>query len=119
MSVTAMPRQATSRTPALPAEVHTHQLPPHTALAFEELMNRADTLADHHELTASALLHAQAAVLIGIALPASGELARCTCQACYCTCAFDAAKAATYLDGTIWFVQCPGCADDHPRTGDE
>ncbi|MET7713742.1 hypothetical protein [Streptomyces sp. NPDC005407] len=104
---------------ALPAEIHLHQLPEHIHTQFDQLMDRADQHAERHELSASALLHTQAAQLIGIRLPDSGELTRCTCQGCYCTCAFDAAQARTYLDGTIEFVQCPGCADDHPRTEDD
>ena len=115
MSVTAMPRPV----PALATEIHLHRLPETTQFAFEDLKDRADEYADRRELTASALLHAQAAALIGIQLPASGELARCTCQACFCDCVFDAAKARTYTDGTVEFVQCPQCADEHRRTGDE
>lgn len=103
----------------LPTEVHLRRLPATTQYELEDLLDRADWHADHRELTASQLLHAEAATLIGIRLPTSGELARCTCQGCYCTCVFDAAHARSYQDGTIWFVQCPGCADDHLRTGDE
>jgi NAD-dependent SIR2 family protein deacetylase len=106
-------------TRALPKEIHLHQLPAHIHTQFTELMDRADWYADHRELSTSQLLHAQAAELIGMRLPASGELARCTCQGCYCTCAFDAAHARTYTDGTVEFVQCPQCADEHRLTGDE
>lgn len=114
MSVITMPAAV------LPAEIHLHRLPSTTQYAAEDLLDRADWHADHRELSTSQLLHAEAAKLIGIRLPDSGELARCTCQgACYCTVVFDAAKARSYQDGTVWFVQCPDCADDHRRTGDE
>ncbi|MGW5529468.1 hypothetical protein [Streptomyces xanthochromogenes] len=86
---------------------------------FDEIWKAAEQAADHRELTAYAALHAQAARLIGLRLPATGELARCTCPACYCTRIFDAAHARTHLDGTVEFVQCEHCADIHLLTGDE
>jgi hypothetical protein len=97
----------------LPTEIHLHHLSPHTADELNQLLDTADNLADRHDLTASALLHAQAIQLIGIRPPVSGELARCTCQGCYCTAVFDADKARCYLDGTVEFVQCETCADEH------
>ncbi|MFD7855226.1 hypothetical protein ACFV6B_13200 [Streptomyces microflavus] len=105
--------------PTQPSEIHPHHLSAPIADQVNELLNQADDYADRRELTASALLHAQAIRLIGIRPPASGELTRCTCQACYCSCIFDAATARTYLDGTIEFVQCTRCADEHRLTGDE
>lgn len=96
-----------------PHEIHLHQISPNTADQLTALLDQADRYADHRDLTASALLHAQAITLIGIRPPASGELARCTCQDCYCTAVFDAAKARTYRDGTVEFAQCPTCADEH------
>ncbi|MFD9721049.1 hypothetical protein [Streptomyces sp. NPDC059076] len=102
----------------LPTEAALHQLPLATQDTFEHLWARAEQEADHRNLTAYALLHAQAATLIGIRHPARGELARCTCP-CYCDTVFDAMNARTYLDGHTERVQCPGCADDHLRTGDE
>ncbi|MEV4975601.1 hypothetical protein [Streptomyces scopuliridis] len=104
---------------AQPREIHLHQLNPCTADQLNQLLDQADEYADHRELTASALLHAQAIRLIGIRPPASGELARCTCQACYCTAVFAAEHARTYIDGTVEFVQCEICADEHRLTGDE
>ncbi|TXS68898.1 hypothetical protein [Streptomyces sp. sk2.1] len=102
-----------------PAVVHPHHLPAPIADQADELLDQADQHADHRNLAASALIHAQVIHLIGIRPPASGELARCTCQACYCSVIFDAAKARTYLDGTVEFVQCETCADEHRLTGDE
>ncbi|MFD4795932.1 hypothetical protein [Streptomyces anulatus] len=105
--------------PTQPSEIHPHHLPATLATLVDELLDQANEYADNRELTASAILHAQVISLTGIRPPASGELTRCTCQACYCGCIFDAAKAHTYLDGTVEFVQCIRCADEHPRTGDE
>ncbi|MEU9849298.1 hypothetical protein [Streptomyces sp. NPDC047985] len=102
-----------------PTEIHPHHLPTTIADQADELLDQADWYADHRNLTASALIHAQVIQLIGIRPPASGELARCTCQNCYCAAIFDAAKAHTYLDGTVEFVQCETCADEHRLTGDE
>ena len=105
--------------PTQPTVIHPHHLPATLANQVDQLLDQADQHADHRELSASALLHAQVIRLIGIRPPASGELARCTCQACYCSAIFDASKAHTYLDGTVEFVQCETCADEHPLTGDE
>ncbi|MFJ1782468.1 hypothetical protein ACIOKA_37815 [Streptomyces anulatus] len=105
--------------PTQPSEIRAHHLTPTLANLVDELLDQANEYADRHELTASALLHAQVIHLIGIKPPAEGELTRCTCQGCYCDRIFDATKAHTYMDGTIEFVQCPYCADEHLRTGDE
>jgi hypothetical protein len=105
--------------PTQPREIHLHRLPRTTQAAFDDLMDRADQAAEHRELTAYAVLHHQAIQLIGIRPPASGELARCTCTACYCTAVFDADKARCYMDGPIEFVQCETCFDRHELTGDE
>ncbi|WP_031030086.1 MULTISPECIES: hypothetical protein [unclassified Streptomyces] len=105
--------------PTQPSEIHPHHLPATLATLVDELLDQANEYADRRELTASAILHAQVISLTGIRPPASGELTRCTCQACYCGCIFDAAKARTYLDGTVEFVQCIRCADEHRLTGDE
>ncbi|MFE9461635.1 hypothetical protein [Streptomyces californicus] len=105
--------------PTQPSEIHAHHLTTTLATRVDELLDQANDYADHRELTASALIHAQVIHLIGIRPPASGELTRCTCQGCYCDRIFDAAKARTYMDGSVEFVQCIGCADEHPRTGNE
>lgn len=107
-------------THALPPEIRLNQVPAHAAATFERIWEAADRAADHQDLTTYAFLHTQAANAIGIELPASGELARCTCPGCWnCDTVFDADQAHTHMDGTVEFVQCPGCWDDHPRTGDE
>lgn len=102
-----------------PTEIHPDQLTSAIRDAFDKLMNHADQAAQSHQLDFAAHLHRQAADLIGIQLPASGELAVCDCQDCYCGRIVDAAKLRSYLDGTVWFTQCEHCTDDHPRTGDE
>ncbi|KIF66252.1 hypothetical protein HY68_36705 [Streptomyces sp. AcH 505] len=97
-----------------PCEIQLHRLAPGTAAKASALLDQADHEADNRNLTASALLHGQVIDLIGIRPPASGELARCSCQNCYgCTRVFDAVKARTYRDGTVEFVQCETCADEH------
>ncbi|WP_093803937.1 hypothetical protein [Streptomyces sp. Wb2n-11] len=105
--------------PALPTVIRRAQLETAVQTAFEKLMDDADTAAEHRELTSYGLLHAQAANLIGIRTPACGELARCTCMKCYCDAIFDAAKARTYLDGSVEVVQCETCAGEHRGTGNE
>lgn len=105
--------------PTQPSEIHLHRLPRTIQAAFDDLMDEADRAADHLDLATYAKRHRAAIKLIGIRRPACGELARCTCQDCYCTAVFDAAKARTYMDGTVEFVQCETCADEHRRTGNE
>jgi NAD-dependent SIR2 family protein deacetylase len=96
-----------------PREIKLHQLPAPVADQLNHLLDTADQHAGNHDLAAYVLLHAQAINLIGIRPPARGELARCTCQACYCDTVFDEQHARYYLDGTVEFIQCPGCVDDH------
>ncbi|MFJ2279175.1 hypothetical protein ACIOEZ_34065 [Streptomyces sp. NPDC087866] len=108
-----------THTPNQATEIHLDRLPSSIQDAFDALMDQADKAAEHRDFTAYALLHKQAGHLIGIHRPASGELARCTCQNCYCTRVFDANKARCYMDGQIEFVQCETCADEHRLTGDE
>src|SRR5690242_1112316 len=88
----AMGHAVMTHTQNQPGEVHLDTLPHTIQDAFDALMDQADQAADHRDLTAYALLHDQAIRLIGIRPPASGELARCTCQNCYCTAVFDANK---------------------------
>ena len=106
-------------THALPPEIRLNTLPTPTTDIFEQIWEAAESAATHQDLTTYALLHTQAAHLIGLALPASGELARCTSPCCWtCDTVFDAAQAHLHMDGTIERVQCPGCWDDHPRYSD-
>lgn len=99
--------------PRRPREIHLNQLPKATATELEHLLDQAEQHADRREMALYQHLHAQAIQLIGIQPPTDGELARCTCQGCYCDTIFDARHARYYVSGTVEFVQCPGCDDDH------
>ncbi|WP_331764796.1 hypothetical protein [Streptomyces sp. NBC_01238] len=114
MAIAVMPHA-----PIQPREIHPHRLPRTVQVAFDDLMAKADRAADHRDLATYADRHHEAIQLIGIRPPASGELAQCSCQNCYCGAIFDAATARTYMDGTVEFVQCETCADEHRLTGDE
>ncbi|MGW5690295.1 hypothetical protein ACWEWX_04795 [Streptomyces asiaticus] len=76
---------------------------------FLTLMDQADSTISITEIQ---LLHADAADLIGLQLPASREIAVCSCG-CNCLTVFDAAQAHVYDEGYGETTQCPGCADDH------
>jgi hypothetical protein len=85
--------------------------------AFDALMEQADTAGTtDHFLT----LMARAASLIGMPLPASGDIRRCACS-CVCPVIFDAedpdAHVIEWSDGyNLGRIQCPTCADRHPET---
>ncbi|MFG2676968.1 hypothetical protein [Streptomyces sp. NPDC048445] len=102
-----------------PTVIHLNRLPRTTQDAYEYLMDKADQAADRLDLHAYAERHNEAIQLLGICPPDGGELARCTCTNCYCEAVFDAAKARTHMNGTVEFVQCETCADEHRLTGDE
>lgn len=101
--------------PHLPIDISLRTLDATTQDRVTRLLEGADSTAD---IDARRDLHAEAADRLGIQLPASKELALCTCGACYCDLVFDAWLAGTYLDGSVERVQCPGCLDDHRQTGD-
>lgn len=83
---------------------------------FTTAMEAATNAANNTEYR---LAHQVAALTIGMRLPDSGEIARCTCPTCYCDQIFDANDARTYTEGPgNEIVQCPACADDH-RYGDQ
>lgn len=95
-----------------PAEVHLLALHPQIQSAFNDLLNQAAGL-DRTQDAFYRRLHQEAADTIGVRLPASRELARCTCEGCHCDIAFDADHARYYTSYRIEFVQCPACADEH------
>jgi hypothetical protein len=103
-----------THTPIQATEVRLHRIPTHIADQFHQVMDQAEHVISTHEIRA---LHAQAALLIGMALPASREIVRCNCQGCYCDRVVDARTVRTYLNGTVEFVQCETCAEDHYLTG--
>jgi hypothetical protein len=92
-------------------------LTPETQQRFDELMQQADTAGTHqhfHEVMA------QAASLVGIPLPVSGDIRRCACS-CVCGAIFDAedpdAHVIEWAGGyNLGRVQCPTCADRHRET---
>jgi hypothetical protein len=99
----------------LPTEVQLHRVPKHIADQFDDLMHRADQAISLYEIRP---IHAQAAQLIGMQLPDSQDIVKCNCGGCYCDRVIDAKTARTYMNGTVEFVQCPACADEHRITSD-
>jgi hypothetical protein len=82
--------------------------------AFDQLMQQADTAGTHQHYFE---LMARAASLIGMPLPASGDIRRCACS-CVCGCIFDAedpdAHVIEWTGGyNLGRIQCPTCADRH------
>lgn len=100
----------------LPTEVQLHQVPKRIADQFIDLMDKADQAISLYEIRP---IHAQAAQLIGMRLPASQDIVQCNCGACWCDRVVDANTVRTYMNGTVEFVQCETCADEHRLTGDE
>lgn len=85
--------------------------------AFDQLMEEADEAgATHHFLDAMA----RAANLIGMRLPPSGDIRRCSCS-CVCGCIFDAEHPDAHVieesqGYNLGRVQCPTCTDRHRET---
>ncbi|MFD7995568.1 hypothetical protein [Streptomyces mexicanus] len=85
--------------------------------AFDALMEQADEAGTNQHFFE---VMADAARLIGIPLPASGDIRRCGCS-CVCGCIFDAedpdAHVIEWTGGyNLGRVQCPTCADRHRET---
>ncbi|MER5277726.1 hypothetical protein ABT025_18480 [Streptomyces sp. NPDC002809] len=84
---------------------------------FDKAMDEADNTAD------ALTYHALMCVLIvfaGFTDPRVKEVLKCACQACYCDLIFDAeAPGALVTEAPTGYnlgrLQCPDCADDHPR----
>lgn len=69
--------------------------------------------ATQRENTAYFVLHREAAHILGLPIPESGEFAICTCR-CGCQRIHDAHHTAIYSHGNgTETAQCPDCADDH------
>ncbi|MCA1224117.1 hypothetical protein [Streptomyces sp. 8L] len=105
-------------TQKLPAEVHLRTLHPQLRSTFDDLMDQADAIDTPSDWPLYQHLHADAAHIIGIQLPADGELARCDCGHCTCDIVCAARYVRSYLDGTVWRTQCPACTDDHYLDGE-
>jgi hypothetical protein len=89
---------------------------------FDELMEQADTAG-----TGSAYQEAmtEAALVAGLPVPNSRDIARCSCYTdaggCGCAAIFDAhaqgavVTAPNAPGGNLSQLQCPPCGHDHPR----
>lgn len=89
---------------------------------FDKLMEQADTArtgdAYHQAMT-------EAALLAGLPVPASRDIARCSCLndagGCGCGAIFDShalgvvVTAPNGRDRNLSELQCPTCGHDHPR----
>lgn len=105
-----------------PATVDYRALPTHIQDAFDRHMEDAD------QATADApykVAMTRAAQSVGIAVPASLDIARCSClndaDGCGCGAIFDTAlpglvvTAPSGPDANLSALQCPDCGHDHPR----
>ncbi|MFD9004472.1 hypothetical protein ACFV0T_26525 [Streptomyces sp. NPDC059582] len=106
----------------LPVTVDYRTLPTHVRNAFDQHMEDAD----HARTDATyKVAMVQASQTAGIAVPASLDIARCSCLndtgGCGCGSIFDTAlpgavvTAANDPDCNLSQLQCPACGHDHPR----
>ena len=84
---------------------------------FDQLMEQADNAGTNQHYFE---VMARAARLIGMVLPASGDIRRCACS-CVCGCIFDAEDPQAHVieeskGYNLGRVQCPTCADRHRET---
>jgi hypothetical protein len=102
--------------PTQPTTVNYTALPAHVQDRFDTLMSQADNTASANEFTT---LMTAAIAITGIRTPQHNEILLCACP-CTCGCIFDAddpnalvtEKPTGYNLGRL---QCPDCADAHPR----
>lgn len=110
-------------TPARPrTKADYNTLTPAQQQRFDQLMAQADTAttgdAYHQAMT-------DAALTAGLPVPASRDIARCSClndaYGCGCGAIFDAhapgavVTATNEPDRNLSQLQCPPCGHDHPR----
>jgi hypothetical protein len=98
-------------------EADYYALPAAAQGEFDALMEEADTAGTTQHFLE---VMARAARLIGMPLPASGDIRRCGCS-CICGSIFDAedpdAHVIEWTGGyNLGRVQCPTCADRHQET---
>ncbi|MET8585689.1 hypothetical protein ABZX39_33200 [Streptomyces collinus] len=98
-------------------EADYYALPTVVQDAFDQQMEKADNAGTNQHFFE---VMADTARLIGVTLPASGDIRRCACS-CVCGCIFDAEDPdAHVIDESAGFnlgrVQCPTCADRHRET---
>lgn len=84
---------------------------------FDQLMEQADNAGTNDHF---AKVMADIARLIGMPLPASGDIRRCACS-CVCGAIFDAEHPDAHVieqsgGYNLGRVQCPTCADRHRET---
>lgn len=99
------------------ATVNYTDLPERTQTHFDRLMELADQAANATEY--DTLMTALIAVT-GITGVRHNDIRKCACPACYCDRIFDAddpdALVTEESNGyNLGRLQCPDCADDHPR----
>ncbi|MEU8469640.1 hypothetical protein AB0F30_17230 [Streptomyces sp. NPDC029006] len=85
--------------------------------AFDQLMKQADEAGTGQHFFE---VMADAASLIGMPLPASGDIRRCACS-CICGVIFDAEHPDAHVieesaGYNLGRVQCPTCTDRHRET---
>lgn len=107
-----------------PARLNTDYNTLPTALqdAFDHWMRQADTAGTHDSYREAMT---EAALTVGIPVPASRDLARCSClydaDGCGCGAIFDAHAPGAVVTATngpncnLSQLQCPTCGHDHPR----
>lgn len=105
-----------------PATVDYRTLPAHVQAAFRRYMEDADQAAADDPYKVAMTKAAQA---VGIAVPASLDIARCSCfndaYGCGCGAIFDTALPGVVVtatngpDANLSALQCPNCGHDHPR----
>ncbi|MFE9812362.1 hypothetical protein [Streptomyces sp. NPDC005548] len=105
---------------ALPIAADYTALPQYIRNTLHDLLDRADNAgtgdAYHQAMT-------DAALLIGMAVPESRDIAICDCQwgGCGCGAIFDShlpgvvVTATNDPDHNLSALQCPDCGHDHPR----
>ncbi|WP_329047021.1 hypothetical protein [Streptomyces sp. NBC_01422] len=98
------------------ATVNYTHLPTDTQNLFDQLMDQADNTASAAEYEA---LMASLIAITGVTGVRHGEILKCACG-CDCPSIFDAdapdALVTEPADGyNLGRLQCPDCADDHPR----
>ncbi|MEV6165771.1 hypothetical protein AB0L71_28430 [Streptomyces sp. NPDC052052] len=99
-----------------PATINYGDLTADQQTRFDDLMDQADNTAS---ATTYDALMAAAIAITGIRTPRHSEILLCACP-CTCGCIFDAhdpdALPTEQPDGyNLGRLQCPDCADAHPR----
>lgn len=102
--------------PTQPTAINYAALPLLTQTRFDQLMELADNAATATEYAA---LMTAAIAITGIRTPRHNEILLCACP-CTCGCIFDADDPDALVTEeptgyNLGRLQCPDCADQHPR----